>query len=81
VVVPLVRVKLYTMPTCPYCDQVKEFLREHNIEFEEVDVQADEAAAKEMIQKSGQAAVPVIDIEGKIIVGFDREKLSKVLGL
>lgn len=77
----MVRVKLYSMPICPYCDQVKEFLREHNIEFEEVDVQADEAAAKEMIQKSGQAAVPVIDVEGKIIVGFDHEKLSKVLDL
>ena len=57
----------------------KEFLKENNIEFEEINVGSDPKAAQEMIEKSGQIGVPVIDINGEIIVGFDREKIKKVL--
>ena len=57
----------------------KEFLAEHNIPFEAVDVGQDKAAAKEMVEKSGQMSVPVVDIDGKIIVGFDKKAISEEL--
>jgi len=60
---------------------LKIFLKEHKIEFEEVDVSKNEEALKEMIQKSGQMGVPVIEIDGEIVVGFDKEKISKILKL
>ena len=74
-------VKVYSTPTCPYCIRAKEFLKEKGIAFEDIDVSADREKAKEMIEKSGQMGVPVVDIDGKIIVGFDREKISRELGL
>ena len=74
-------VKVYSTPTCPYCIRVKQFLSDNNIAFENFDVAADQAKAEEMIQKSGQMGVPVLDIEGEIIVGFDKEKIKQVLGL
>ena len=77
----MVKVKVYSTPVCPYCVALKEFLKEHNIEFEEVDVSQDEAAQKEMVEKSGQMGVPVVEIDGEIIVGFDREKIIKLLKL
>ena len=75
------KVKLYTTPSCPWCFRAKQFLSDHGIEFEEVDVSKDRAAALEMIEKSGQMGVPVIEIDGKIVVGFDKEKIEKLLGL
>ena len=60
---------------------VKEYLKSKNIEFTDIDVAADQAKAQEMIDKSGQMGVPVIEIDGKIIVGFDKEGLDKILGL
>jgi len=75
------RVKVYSMPTCPYCRMVKEFLRIKGIEFEDVDVSKDQEAAKEMIEKSGSNGVPQIEINGKIIVGFDKEAIERELGL
>ena len=66
---------------CPFCYVLKEFLREHKIEFEEIDVSKDERAAKEMIEKSGQMGVPVTEIDGQIVVGFDKEKISKLLNI
>lgn len=75
------RVKIYTTPTCPYCAMAKAFLKENGIEFIEVDVASDRAAAIEMIEKSGQMSVPVLDIGGQIIVGFDREAIKKALKL
>jgi len=74
-------IKVYSTPTCPYCVTLKEWLKEKNIEFEDVDVAADERARDEMIQKSGQMGVPVIDVNGQIVVGFDKEKLCKILKL
>jgi len=73
------KVKIYTTPTCPWCKKTKEFLTEHNIEFENIDVGSNKEAAKEMIEKSGQMGVPVIDIDGEIIVGYDVERLKKAL--
>ena len=74
-------VKVYSTPTCPYCIRVKQFLSDNNIAFENYDVAADQAKGEEMIQKSGQMGVPVIDIDGEIIVGFDRDKIKYALGL
>ena len=72
-------VKLYTTPTCPWCKKVKEFLKKNNIGFEEVNVSGNQQATQEMIKKSGQMGVPVIDIDGKVIVGYDEEELKKTL--
>jgi len=72
-------VKIYTTPTCPYCHMAKEFLKEKGVEFDEIDVSADQEAAKEMVAKSGQMGVPQIEINGKIIVGFNREALEAEL--
>ncbi|MEW6008767.1 MAG: glutaredoxin family protein [Candidatus Omnitrophota bacterium] len=75
------RVIVYSTPTCPYCIRLKQFLADNNIEFENLDVSTNEQAAEEMVQKSGQMGVPVLDIDGEIIVGFNRERISKALGL
>lgn len=74
-------VTIYSTPTCPYCKMAKEFLTENKVEFTNLDVSSDEKAAEEMVKKSGQMGVPVIDIDGKIIVGFEREELKTALGL
>ncbi|MBC7190603.1 thioredoxin family protein [Candidatus Aerophobetes bacterium] len=74
-------VKVYTTPTCPYCYLVKDFLKQKNVQFEEIDVSMDKDALSEMVQKSGQMGVPVVEINGKIIVGFDKEAISKELGV
>ena len=75
----MTKVIVYSTPTCPYCFQVKDFLKEHKILFEDVDVSKHQDCAQEMIEKSGQMGVPVIDINGTIIVGFDRNAMKKVL--
>ncbi len=74
-------VKVYSTSTCPYCAMAKAFLKEKNIPFEDVDVGANPEAANEMIEKSGQMGVPVIEIDGKIIVGFNKEAISQELGI
>jgi len=73
------KVKVYSTPTCPYCHLVKEFLHQKHVEFDDVDVAADHDAAREMIGKSGQMGVPQIEINGKIIVGFDKPAIEKEL--
>ena len=75
------QVKIYSTPTCPYCVTLKEFLKEKNIEFEDVNVAQDAQAREEMIQKSNQMGVPVVDIDGEIVIGFDRQKISKLLNI
>lgn len=72
-------VTVYSTKTCPWCHKTKEFLNEKGVKFRDVDVGTDREAASEMMEKSGQMGVPVIDIDGKIIVGFDREELEKTL--
>jgi len=74
-------IKVFSAPGCPYCFTLKEFLKQHDIEFEDIDVSKDENALKEMIEKSGQMGVPVVDIDGQIVVGFDKEKISKLLNI
>ena len=75
------KVKIYTTPTCVFCDLAKEFLNENNVAFDSVDVSVDEKAAQEMIDKTGQFGVPVIDVDGKMIIGFNKPELKKALGL
>lgn len=74
-------IKIYSTPTCSFCHAEKEFLKEHGIEFQDLDVFSDVKAREEMMAKTGQLGVPVTDIDGKIIVGFDRAKISQLLGL
>ena len=74
-------IKVFSAPGCPYCFTLKEFLKQHDIEFEDIDVSKDENALKEMIEKSGQMGVPVIEIDGEIVVGFDKEKIVKLLNI
>ena len=74
-------VKIYSTPTCPWCMRTKQFLKDQNIPFEDVDVSSNQAAAEEMIQKSGQMGVPVLDIEGTIIVGYDIGKIRDTLAI
>jgi|TARA_B100001964_G_C14177784_1_gene574668 glutaredoxin-like YruB-family protein len=73
------KVKVYSTKTCPWCIKVKEFLTEKNIKFDAIDVGDDQEAAKEMVEKSGQMGVPVVDIDGTIIVGFDKGAIEKAL--
>lgn len=70
---------VYSTISCPWCHKAKEFLKEKGVAYKDVNVGADQEAANEMVEKSGQMGVPVIDIDGKIIVGFDKEELEKAL--
>lgn len=72
-------IKIYTTSSCPWCKKAKEFFKEKNISFEEVDVTQDEKGRDEMVEKSGQMGVPVIDIDGEILVGFNPEAIMKAL--
>jgi glutaredoxin-like YruB-family protein len=74
-------VKVYSTPTCPYCIRVKQFLKESAVNFKDIDVSSDQDAAQEMIKRSGQMGVPVVDIDGELIVGFDKEKIKRALGI
>ncbi|OQA70343.1 MAG: Glutaredoxin-3 [Parcubacteria group bacterium ADurb.Bin247] len=75
------KVKIYSTPTCVYCVTLKEFFKEKGVEFEDVDVSLNEEAAREMIMKTGQMGVPVVEIGEEVIVGFDRDKIIQALGL
>ncbi|MCX7709717.1 MAG: glutathione S-transferase N-terminal domain-containing protein [Clostridia bacterium] len=72
-------VKVYSTPTCPWCTVAKKYLSSKNVEFEDIDVSKDREAAMEMVQKSGQRGVPVIDVHGNIIVGFDQGAIDRYL--
>lgn len=72
-------VKIYTTTWCHFCKEAKKFFSENNVKFTEVNVENDQKAAEEMIEKSGQMGVPVIEINGEIIVGFDRNRIKKAL--
>jgi glutaredoxin 3 len=75
------RVIVFSTPTCPHCRHAKQYLRQKNIQFREVDVSCDPQAARDMVRRSGQQGVPVIDIGGKIVVGFNRAKIDQLLGI
>ena len=75
------QVKVYSTSTCPYCNMAKDFLKENNVQFESLDVSQNKEALMEMREKTGQMGVPVIDIDGKIIIGFDKDAIKAELGL
>ena len=77
----MVNVKIYSTPSCPFCMKTKEFFKQHNVEYEDFNVAEDEKARDEMVEKSNQMSVPVIDIDGEIIIGYDGPKLKKALNL
>ncbi len=72
-------VKIYSTPTCVYCKTLKEYLKKKDISFEDIDVSKDEKELQKMIKDSGQMAVPVVNIDEEIIIGFDKEKIDKLL--
>lgn len=74
-------VTMYTTPTCVFCKKVKDFFKEHDIKYKEIDVSADRKKAQEMIEKSGQMGVPVIEVDKEIIIGYDVPHLKKALDL
>ena len=75
----MAKIIVYSTPACPWCVRVKEFLKEHKIKFEDIDVSANREKAMEMVEKSGQMGVPVIDVDGEIVVGFDEDRLRALL--
>jgi glutaredoxin-like YruB-family protein len=78
---PQPRVIVFSTPTCSFCNMAKQYFRQKGVKFKDVDVSRDTAAARDMVRRSGQQGVPVIDIGGKIVVGFDRPKIDKYLSL
>jgi|AntAceMinimDraft_17_1070374.scaffolds.fasta_scaffold00853_5 glutaredoxin-like YruB-family protein len=74
-------IKVYSTPGCPWCNVAKDFFKSHDIDFEDIDVSVDQKAAEEMIKKSGQMGVPVIEIDNEIIVGFNKPVLEEILGI
>lgn len=73
------KIIIYSTPVCPYCQMAKKFFQENNLEYEDRDVSSNQEFLIEMIQKSGQMGVPVIDIDGQIVIGFDKEEIAKLL--
>ncbi len=73
------KIKIYSTPTCPYCIEAKKYFTENKIDFDNVDVSLDHHAADEMVKLSGQMGVPVITIDEKVIVGFDKPRIEKLL--
>ena len=74
-------VKIYSTPSCVYCFKAKDFFKSHNVDYQEFNVSTDQQAREEMINITGQMAVPVIDIDGKVIVGFDEAAMKRALGI
>lgn len=72
-------ITIYSTPTCVYCNTLKNYLGEKNIAFEEIDVSQNEKELEKMVAISGQMGVPVVDIDGNIIIGFDRQKIDEIL--
>ncbi len=73
------KIQVYSTNSCPYCVMVKDWLKGKKVEFDDINVGTNQEKAKEMIKKSGQMGVPVIDVAGTIIIGFDRPKLENAL--
>lgn len=75
------KVKMYSTPTCGYCNMAKDFLEEKGVEVEVFDVSLDQAKRQELVDKSGQMGVPVLEIGDEIVVGFDQARISQLLNL
>jgi len=74
-------IKVYSTSACPYCHTLKAFLEEEGFQYEDINVAEDAKAREEMINKSGQMGVPVVEIDGQIVVGFDRERICQILNI
>ena len=74
-------VTIYSTPTCHYCHLAKDFMDAHKVKYTEYNVASDLAKRKEMVEKTGQMGVPVIDVEGSIMVGFEESRLADALGI
>ncbi|MFH1036446.1 MAG: glutaredoxin domain-containing protein [Patescibacteria group bacterium] len=74
-------VKVYSTPVCPYCYTLKEYLKSKGVVFEDIDVSKDEKVKEEMVKNSGQMGVPVVEIDGQFVIGFDRGKLVELLNI
>lgn len=72
-------ITVYTTPNCPWCTKVKKYLKENRVPFKEYDVAKDKRRAEEMVRKSKQMGTPVVDVHGKIIVGFNQPEIDKAL--
>lgn len=72
-------VKIYTTPSCVFCKMTKDFFKANNVQYQEFDVASDIRAREDMIQRSGQFGVPVTDIDGNLVIGFDRARLAELL--
>jgi len=74
-------IKIYSTPTCPYCHMLKQYLDEKGFKYEDINVASDVQAREAMVEKSGQLGVPVSDIDGEVVVGFNKEKVNELLGI
>ena len=77
----MAKVKIYSTPTCAYCVMAKQWLKENNVEYEDLNVAQDIVKRNELMEKTGQMAVPVIEIGEELIIGFDRNRLAQLLGI
>lgn len=77
----MANVTIYSTPSCQYCHMAKEFFAQNNVAYTEHNVAVDSAQRQAMIEKTGQLGVPVIDVDGEIVIGFDKNKLSQLLGV
>ena len=77
----MAKVTIYSTPTCTYCVLAKQFFTENNVEYTEVDVASDAEKRTEMIEKTGQMGVPVIEIDDQVVVGFEESKVREMLGM
>ena len=75
------KVVVVSTPTCSFCNMAKSYFREKGVKFTDIDVSRDQAAARDMVRRSGQMGVPVIDIGGQVVVGFNRPQINSLLGL
>jgi glutaredoxin 3 len=75
------RVIVFSTPTCTYCNRAKQYLRQQGVRFRDVDVSKDPVAARDMVRRSGQQGVPVLDINGRIVVGFNKTEVDRLLEL
>lgn len=75
------RVTVYSTPTCSWCNTLKRYLDEHHVVYTDIDVSRDQKKAEEMISMSGQQGVPQTNINGKMIVGFNKEEINRLIGI
>ena len=74
-------ITIYSTPTCVYCNSLKKYLTSKNLEYQEIDVSKDEKELEKMVAISGQMGVPVIDIDGNVVIGFDKQRVDEILNI